>query len=428
MRKYLLFFTAFTFSTITFAQEFKLDAQIRPRFESRNGFGKLRPENDDLDVASNFVSQRSRLSLGYKSADGNLKFGAALQDVRTWGDLPQTTTKDKSSFMMHEAWGAIMFDPKWELKLGRQEIALDNARIMGNLDWAQQARAHDAAVLSYAGDFQLKLAYALSADGETLTDIPYDVANYKSLQFLWLNKKFSTVNLSFLFLNNGMEYVKDATKEGIAGRAIAYSQTTGSRLEFRKNKVGFNLEGYYQSGKDFSNRSLGAFDLITELIVKPHPNLNVTLGNEFLSGTDQDETDGKNHSFNPFYGTNHKFNGYIDYFYAGGRYLNNAGLNDIYLSGLYTKQKFSLELGLHAFNAMGRVFNAAAEEMDKYLGFEGDLVAGYKVNDAVMVQGGVSLLKGTDTLQRLVGGDKSKLSSWGWLSFNIKPTLLFIKK
>lgn len=427
MKKYFLFLTAVAFSSIVIAQEFKIDAQLRPRFETRNGFGKFRPILNDEDVAANFISQRSRLSLSYKTTGETLKMGVALQDVRTWGDLAQVASKNNNSFMIHEAWAEVMLNPKLGLKLGRQEIDLDNARIFGNLDWQQQARAHDAAVLNYSGNFQFKAAYALSTKGETLTNVIYDVANYKSLQFLWFNKKFETVNLSLLFLNNGMEYTKDALKPGIAGRSVAYSQTSGGRLEFRKNKFKVNIEGYYQSGKDHINTSLDAFDLIAEFALKPNTNCNLTLGTEFLSGTDANETDGKNHSFNPLYGTNHKFNGYMDYFYVGGRYLNSRGLNDIYATGIYTKNKFSLELGLHAFNAMADVLNTNNQILDKYLAAEADLLGAYKLNDVVTMQAGFSVLKGTETLERIIGGDSSKLNTWGWISFNIKPTLYSLK-
>ena len=33
---------------------------------------------------------------------------------------------------------------KFAFKVGRQEINYDDARIFGNVDWAMQARSHDA--------------------------------------------------------------------------------------------------------------------------------------------------------------------------------------------------------------------------------------------------------------------------------------------
>ena len=35
----------------------------------------------------------------------------------------------------------------------------------------------------------------------------------------------------------------------------------------------------------------------------------------------------ENNSFTPFYGTNHKFNGHMDYFYVGN-HIGNVGLRE----------------------------------------------------------------------------------------------------
>ena len=74
---------------ITNAQEFSIDADIRPRLEYLNGFGTLIPDGVD---AGTFVQQRSRLKLGYKQE----KFSAfiSVQDVSIWGDTPQIAPTD----------------------------------------------------------------------------------------------------------------------------------------------------------------------------------------------------------------------------------------------------------------------------------------------------------------------------------------------
>ena len=60
------------------AQEFTLDADIRPRFEYRHGFGSLFADNAE---AAAFVTQRSRLNLGFKDEKLSLYF--SVQDVST---------------------------------------------------------------------------------------------------------------------------------------------------------------------------------------------------------------------------------------------------------------------------------------------------------------------------------------------------------
>lgn len=74
------------------AQEFTLDADIRPRFEYRHGFGSLFP--DEGNPAA-FVTQRSRLNLRFK--DEKLSLYLSFQDVSTWGDTQQLSSSDNNN-------------------------------------------------------------------------------------------------------------------------------------------------------------------------------------------------------------------------------------------------------------------------------------------------------------------------------------------
>ena len=74
-------------SQISFAQEFDVNLQLRPRFEFRNGYKNLLSENQD---ATSFVSQRSRLNLDFKNEALQFKF--SLQNIRVWGDVPLLST------------------------------------------------------------------------------------------------------------------------------------------------------------------------------------------------------------------------------------------------------------------------------------------------------------------------------------------------
>ena len=98
--------------------------------------------------------------------------------------------------------------------------------------------------------------------------------------------------------------------------------------------------------------------------------MNLGLGLEIQSGNDYNGDAGENKAFTPFYGTNHKFNGFMDYFYVGN-HANSVGLVDIYAK-LSTKlgEKSSLTAFLHSFSAQGEIGN----NVDKKLGTEFDLV------------------------------------------------------
>lgn len=132
-----------------------LSGQLRPRAEFRNGFGTLKPLNTK---PSAFISQRTRLMFNYRSS--RLVFQTTIQDVRVWGqDASTITVNDGNRLGVHEAWGEIILSNRKDtsfksnvldyllLKVGRQEIAYDDERLLGALDWLQQGRRHDALVL-----------------------------------------------------------------------------------------------------------------------------------------------------------------------------------------------------------------------------------------------------------------------------------------
>ena len=125
-------------STELFAQ-FTITGELRPRTEFRNGFKKLR--ESDTDPAF-FIEQRSRLYLDYKK--DKIWLNIALQDIRIWGSTDQIYKSDPSLQNVYEAWARYAFDERYAFKVGRQAMNYDNARFMGNLDWAQQGRSHDA--------------------------------------------------------------------------------------------------------------------------------------------------------------------------------------------------------------------------------------------------------------------------------------------
>src|SRR5690606_2000839 len=139
--------------TIQFAYaQFSLDGEFRPRAEYRNGFGTIIPENDDAGFG---ISTRIRLNAGY--AAESYKFYVSFQDVLVWGENMQLLPYDQNnSFAVFEAWGELALGSGFSTKLGRQIISYDDERIFGALDWAQQGRNHDAALIHYKdGKFKI---------------------------------------------------------------------------------------------------------------------------------------------------------------------------------------------------------------------------------------------------------------------------------
>ena len=148
MKKLIVSSVFLTIMSLYSYGQFTLDGELRPRFEYRHGYKNVA---DSSQNSAAFVEQRTRLNFGYK-AEGYI-FKLTLQDVHIWGSQPQLvntyskTNTDGSLLSIHEAWGEALLNDYWSFKFGRQEIALDDHRIFGNVGWASQARSHDAEIL-----------------------------------------------------------------------------------------------------------------------------------------------------------------------------------------------------------------------------------------------------------------------------------------
>ena len=408
-----------------------LTGEVRPRFENRHGY---QLPLDSAVHGSTFISQRTRLNFGY-SAD-KFKFGTSIQDVRVWGNQSQLIAADTlAQTFMHEGWGQYWFLPNLSLKAGRQELNYDDQRLLGSVNWQQQARTHDVAVLMFAdttNKFTVHLGAAYNQNGATNTANAYKVKNnYKEMQYLWLNKKFSSLSASFIFLNVGSQSPVTVIKS-------RFIQTTGTHLEFQKNALFACGRFYYQTGSINKTQAymLGA-DVSYTLMKK----ISLGLGFENLSGQSQTDTTkaytSVNHAFNPLYGTAHKFNGYTDYYFAGNGH-KNVGLTDVYFKAKYKAEKWYFCFDIHQFMAAAKILDVKATtasgnitEMNSNLGTEIDLELGYNFSKQFSLVAGyshylltpsISMLKGVTDYQG--NGETGNVANWSYLMLVFKPNFM----
>ena len=407
-------------------QELTIGAQVRPRFEFRNGFKTLTEDNRD---AAFFIEQRTRLWTDYRTNKFRIRIN--LQDVRIWGSVDQVFKSDPNLFNIHEGWGEYYFNNKMSVRLGRMELDYNNARFLGNLAWAAQGRTHDAMVFHYKNDSSGIKFHAGAAFNQT-TDPPEParlfgtlytgVSNYKHMQFAWFQKQFDQTDLSLLFQNDGRQVVT-ASDTSVASR-----QTYAVIANHHTSKWSIGGELFYQGGKNGSNTSVSAmlaalyFTLKTDLTP-------ITVGIDHLSGTSIDDT--KDKSFDPLYGTNHKFYGFMDYFYVGnfhGQAATSSGLNDIFVKANWTLgSKTTLASDLHFFSSPAKLVDPdnTDEEIDKYLGTELDLVLTWKPTKSVVINLGYSQMWATSSMEAIKAtpGDHTALNNWAWLMVDFAPVI-----
>jgi hypothetical protein len=407
----------------TQAQELEANLQMRPRYEYRNGFKGLMLDNE---LPTSFVTQRTRLNFNFKQEKISAKL--TLQNVRTWGDVKTTTNDDKNGVMLFEAWGQYDFNANWSSRMGRQVLSYDNQRIFGEIDWIQQGQSHDALVVMYKkGKSQLDLGGALNADAEGLYRDLY-VTNYKNMQYAWFHTDFSAIQMSLLALNTGFQYEEPVTTD----LKVDYSQTFGTYLKFKKNKFDADLGVYAQTGKGKlvnNNTSVSAYNVGLNVNYAFTDKVKVGLGYEILSGKDQTDTDSKIKSFNPIFGTNHAFNGLMDYFYVGN-HKNTVGLQDVFVKFNYASNKWKFSATPHMFMTAADVIDPlnATQTMDCYLGTEVDLVASYQLDKNIGISAGYSQMFASDTMEVLKPGNKGLDNNLGWIMININPRIFTSSK
>ncbi len=417
MKKLLLLAMIAFFAMPSIAQEFNLSGEIRPRYENRYGFGSLRSEGDE---AGNFVSQRTRINFDFKNT--KMIFKVDVQNVRVWGDVATMTTDD-TGINFFQAWGEAIISEKFSMKLGRQIIAYDDERIFGGVAWAQQARSHDAFLFKIRPNenHKIDVGIAYNADMQSNLDQLYsNAAGYKTFQYGWYHGDFNKVGVSFLLLNTGIEYLEN---EGLPNEdtTIDYMQSIGPRVTFKSGNISADGAFYFQTGKSLDN-SVSASYFGANFNYKFTDNFNATLGGEYLSGKDMDDSSTDVNSFAPLFGTNHKFNGLMDYFYVGN-HANNVGLTDIYLHLGYSMNKWNFKLSPHYFAAAANIIDTNGDNLDDYLGTEIDFTVGYKLTKSIKIDAGYSQMFANDSMEAIKGGDSSLHNSWAWVMVTFKPNL-----
>lgn len=387
----------------SFGQSVKVDGEIRSRAELRNGFRE--PLADSLNAA--YVNNlRTKLNLSYSSE--TVKAKISLLDTRTYGSTAISSTGQGVGIL--EAWGEYNFTPALSLAIGRQGLEYDDKRLFSYNNWSNTPGAHDLLLLKYKKNgLTVNLGSAYNNAGDSTQFLsPYKL-NYKALNFIWISKIFQSVSTSALWVN-------DSFQNGKTGNiTTSYRNTVGGNVWTTnpKDPFTFFLSGYYQFGRNKSNKSLSAYLLSLNLSEKLDSKWTIHEGADWISGTG---TSSKDHTFNKLYGTNHAFNGSIEYWAT----LPTQGLVDFNL-GVTAKltPKFDADATFHHFSTSKEISSIGK----KNIGSEIDLTLNYTVNQLFSLQGGWSAYfttKGTEVLKKKTDVN-TRFPQWAYIQVTFKP-------
>lgn len=459
-KTFLSFGLLFCLSITSIRAQFSFSGQLRTRTEYRNGQGTLLKDGDQPAF---FTSQRTRISAAYTGY--RLKAFATIQDVRVWGQdastINRTINADLNGLLIHEAWGEISLldtnqtklGKEFALKVGRQELVYDDVRVLGNLDWLQQGRRHDMALLKYGYNgwmLHAGLAYNQNRElkaGTVYNGVPtgYNAGTngigtaYKSLQFLYLGRKFLAGNASFLVIKDDFNQYVTTPAVTLPGSTTGTPTTTpatktygdgvwsrvtlGTYVNATFKRFGVKAEAYYQTGRDKDGRSLSAYLLSGALTYATSPKTAITIGEDITSGNEPSvATSGTSHRFDPLYGTPHKHWGYMDYFYVADGF-GVGGLSDFYLKGRYKPlDRLTMTLDFHQFASTNTIIGNDKTPMSTpSFGQEYDFVSQYAITKQIGLEGGYCVFSATDALAAAKAVTSAKKSAtWGYLMVNLK--------
>ncbi len=351
---------------------------------------------------------RTRLNILMHPAE-NVSGLIQPQDSRTFGSSGGTiATIDQNAFDIHQAWFELsnFLVDDLAVRVGRQELAYGNERLVGAVGWHNRGRTFDGIRLRGGSKtMRVDLFGARTDNGQGQAPSVDGTSHLFGAWGTFTPNSEQTFDFFVLYDNNnvnrivGEDSAVDALNRG----------TYGARFLGSPFGVTLELEGAYQNGDVVLGSgqpldtarlgSIGAFMASARAGIKSG-NLNVALLYTLLSG-DDDPTDDKQATFNTLFATNHKFYGFMDYF---PQRSGSMGLQDVaLLLGLKASKSTNIALDGHYF--------LPAVEGDPF-GMEFDVTLKHHYNQVVGFVLGGSLFLPDDGFAALLGDETG---FWGYL-------------
>ena len=289
-----------------------------PSVELRLGFEYS--STDDSSSPAKGLSLRSRF--GYRTADYIdtnvfVQFHSLINLVEEFsfpggegGDRNRDVIADPNGERVHQAYIENQSLPGLRLRLGRQEILLDDQRFIGNVDWRQNGQSFDAITLTYQPISELTLYGSVINQVNTINLDHVDLEH-----FILVNVRYTleeTHNFAiYTYLLDDEDNENDSFTFGL--------RTNGLCGDFLIYDLGYARQEDYQ-GSDVRNA-----DMISTFIGLEFDLLDFGVGYSRISGMD-----GNDKPFDTLFGTAHKFNGWADQFISTNGGNLRGGLQDVY--------------------------------------------------------------------------------------------------
>lgn len=416
----MLFSSLFIIGQVAEAATVEVGGSIRPRVEFVDT--KVTPQT--AGSSKNYTTMQTRVNVK-ATVDESVSAFIQIQDVRTWGgetastkppSITHTGTSTSGNVDFHQAYLVIkdIVDSGINLKIGRQEMVFDEARLIGNIGWIQQAQSFDAIRAdARRGDIGLTGFYAqtVSTDTHATLASTLDTTTGPESEFFGARGTYHLKGKDRITAYYYGAFDPNAVTDlGAAGALVQEIHTVGLYAAATFNGVRFRIDGAYQFGDVTETRDIDA----NMLTVSVGTNLDIAKGArievwaDYLSGDDGTNALTRKNFTTP-YATNHKFYGHVD------KFLQNptTGLVDFVVK-FWVKPTAKLKLVAHAHKFTAD--ETSATLTDKNLGSEVDLQLHYVLaKNTKLVLGLSQYFSGAQTT-----GGTSQDTTWGFGMFTSK--------
>ncbi len=413
----MLLSSLFIIGQVAEAVSVDVSGSLRPRVEFVDEGAQAQTANQ----SKSHTTMQTRINVK-ATVDEDVSAFIQIQDVRTWGaetvttappSITQTGTSTAGSLDIHQAYLQLnnVIGSGLNLKIGRQEMVFDEARLIGNIGWIQQAQAFDAVRADVEiGEIGLTGFYAetLSKDshptlGSTLgANASTFESSFSGLRATYkLGDKGDRITPYVYYALNPSRTGAGADTTPDVAQNIMY---TGLYIAKHIGNFRIRLDGAYESGEKSNTVDIQAYMITASIGTKLDiaNGADVSFWFDYLSGDDGTDAT-KDKTFDTPYATNHKFYGHVD------KFLNipTGGLID-YALKVWVKPTAKSKIVAH-----GHVFRSPQATASD-LGSELDLQYHYELAKNTKLVLGYSRFFAGEATAVGVAGDPSVDTNWAF--------------
>ncbi len=383
-------------ATVAVAADLEHSAQYRPRFELQRG--TVSTPNTVFAA-----SHRARLTLGYGSE--SWKISVAPQHVLVWGSSGSTLSGLSGDLDFHTAFAQYAFTDTTSIRIGRQEIAIADQRLIGSVNWTQQGRSFDAVSVNHASvdkTYQSTSFAAIVHEGGSIDEL---------LAGVHFTERLDSLSIS------GMAILEQSRRR-VNGDEDFVRVTPGLLLDYSGDALQAGVSAYGQFGTvapgGTTSQSIAAALVAANVLVKSESAGHFGWGLDFLTGSKASGSGPD--AFDTLYATNHKFYGSMDYFLNLPVHTGGLGLIDSHMTWS-SNVLDNLDLGVKVHQFLAANETAAG---NRNFATEFDHFAKWKFKPATLV-GGYSFAFHGDALKdigRVAANDD--IGHWLWLMLDVQ--------